>query len=192
MMCINEVPFSTSIVKVKYWISIVACSLINKSFFSILGVFNKSIFFRLDRICEDCYSLFREVELHSLCKWVSCSNHSSNSLSDLYRVPDRKRALSCVLHHAKNIRLSKFISCEARDFNSICISWSTAIPIEHLFPPSRLDSRVHYFNFLSNAILKSLFLPSFHIFFEKGRFPKPLTHEICYFFRLTVPTFERI
>lgn len=40
------------------------------SFFDIdcKGVFNKSIFFRLDRICEDCYSLFREVELHSLCK----------------------------------------------------------------------------------------------------------------------------
>lgn len=32
------------------------------------GVFNKSIFYRLDRICEDCYSLFREPELHSLCK----------------------------------------------------------------------------------------------------------------------------
>uniref|UniRef100_A0A1B0D2X5 Uncharacterized protein n=1 Tax=Phlebotomus papatasi TaxID=29031 RepID=A0A1B0D2X5_PHLPP len=34
------------------------------------GVFNKSIFFRLDRICEDCYSLFREPQLHSLCKYV--------------------------------------------------------------------------------------------------------------------------
>lgn len=42
------------------------------SFFDIecKGVFNKSIFFRLDRICEDCYSLFREPSLHSLCKWV--------------------------------------------------------------------------------------------------------------------------
>ncbi|CAO1407903.1 unnamed protein product [Diamesa serratosioi] len=40
------------------------------SFFDIecKGVFNKSIFFRLDRICEDCYSLFREPSLHSLCK----------------------------------------------------------------------------------------------------------------------------
>uniref|UniRef100_A0A7G3AA75 Putative crustacean chh/mih/gih neurohormone family n=1 Tax=Lutzomyia longipalpis TaxID=7200 RepID=A0A7G3AA75_LUTLO len=40
------------------------------SFFDIecKGVFNKSIFFRLDRICEDCYSLFREPQLHSLCK----------------------------------------------------------------------------------------------------------------------------
>lgn len=49
-------------------------SLLSKRFFfiCILGAFNKSIFFRLDRICEDCYSLFREVELHTLCKWVSC------------------------------------------------------------------------------------------------------------------------
>lgn len=72
-----------------------AGSLILKLFmFCILGVFNKSIFFRLDRICEDCYSLFREVELHSLCKWVSSSNRfvKEESLSDLYRVPDRKRS----------------------------------------------------------------------------------------------------
>lgn len=40
------------------------------SFFDIecKGQFNKSIFFRLDRICEDCYALFREPQLHSLCK----------------------------------------------------------------------------------------------------------------------------
>lgn len=49
-------------------------SICSPHLFCILGVFNKSIFFRLDRICEDCYSLFREVELHSLCKWVSCSS----------------------------------------------------------------------------------------------------------------------
>ncbi|XP_031327411.1 ion transport peptide-like isoform X1 [Photinus pyralis] len=32
------------------------------------GVYDKSIYARLDRICEDCYNLFREPELHSLCK----------------------------------------------------------------------------------------------------------------------------
>lgn len=74
-----------------------------------------------------------------------------------------KRTLSCLASHAKNIRLSKFISCEARDFNSICISWSGRFPLSTFFSPSRLDSRVHYFNFLSNAILKSLFL-SFLLF----------------------------
>ncbi|XP_063700007.1 ion transport peptide-like isoform X3 [Culicoides brevitarsis] len=32
------------------------------------GTFNKSIFYRLDRVCDDCYSLFREPQLHTLCK----------------------------------------------------------------------------------------------------------------------------
>lgn len=41
-----------------------------RSFFDIQckGVYDKSIFARLDRICEDCYDLFREPQLHSLCK----------------------------------------------------------------------------------------------------------------------------
>ncbi|XP_051175032.1 ion transport peptide-like isoform X1 [Leptopilina boulardi] len=32
------------------------------------GVYDKSLFARLDRICEDCYNLFREPQLHLLCK----------------------------------------------------------------------------------------------------------------------------
>ncbi|KAL1501626.1 hypothetical protein ABEB36_006923 [Hypothenemus hampei] len=31
------------------------------------GVYNKQIFARLDRICEDCYNLFREPHILSLC-----------------------------------------------------------------------------------------------------------------------------
>ncbi|XP_021698754.1 ion transport peptide isoform X2 [Aedes aegypti] len=40
------------------------------SFFDIecKGQFNKAIFYRLDRICEDCYSLFREPQILSFCK----------------------------------------------------------------------------------------------------------------------------
>lgn len=43
-----------------------------RSFFDIQckGVYDKSIFARLDRICEDCYNLFREPQLHMLCKYV--------------------------------------------------------------------------------------------------------------------------
>lgn len=46
-----------------------------RSFFDIQckGVYDKSIFARLDRICEDCYNLFREPQLHMLCKYVSLS-----------------------------------------------------------------------------------------------------------------------
>ncbi|XP_072379718.1 CHH-like protein isoform X2 [Diabrotica undecimpunctata] len=32
------------------------------------GVYDKSIFARLDRICEDCYNLFREPSIYSLCR----------------------------------------------------------------------------------------------------------------------------
>ncbi|KAG7199547.1 hypothetical protein KM043_014158 [Ampulex compressa] len=32
------------------------------------GIYDKSIFARLDRICEDCYNLFREPQLHHLCR----------------------------------------------------------------------------------------------------------------------------
>ncbi|RZC33292.1 ion transport peptide [Asbolus verrucosus] len=44
--------------------------LTKRSFFDIQckGVYDKSIFARLDRICEDCYNLFREPQLHSLCR----------------------------------------------------------------------------------------------------------------------------
>ncbi|XP_068892917.1 ion transport peptide isoform X2 [Tenebrio molitor] len=41
-----------------------------RSFFDIQckGVYDKSIFAKLDSICEDCYNLFREPQLHSLCR----------------------------------------------------------------------------------------------------------------------------
>lgn len=45
-------------------------SLSKRSYFDIncKGLYDKSIFARLDRICQDCYSLYREPELHSLCR----------------------------------------------------------------------------------------------------------------------------
>jgi len=41
-----------------------------RSFFDIQckGVYDKGIFARLDRICDDCYNLYREPQLHSLCR----------------------------------------------------------------------------------------------------------------------------
>ncbi|XP_060851819.1 ion transport peptide isoform X2 [Rhopalosiphum padi] len=46
-----------------------------RSFFDIQckGVYDKTIFARLDRVCEDCYNLFREPQLHSLCR-STCFN----------------------------------------------------------------------------------------------------------------------
>ncbi|XP_032289936.1 ion transport peptide isoform X1 [Drosophila virilis] len=40
------------------------------------GIFNKTMFFRLDRICEDCYQLFRETSIHRLCK-ANCFAHQT-------------------------------------------------------------------------------------------------------------------
>ncbi|XP_038211049.1 ion transport peptide-like isoform X2 [Zerene cesonia] len=41
-----------------------------RSFFNLQckGVFDAAIFARLDRICDDCYTLFREPQLYSLCR----------------------------------------------------------------------------------------------------------------------------
>lgn len=32
------------------------------------GVYDKSMFARLDAICDDCYNLFREPIVHQLCR----------------------------------------------------------------------------------------------------------------------------
>ncbi|CAG2108125.1 unnamed protein product, partial [Medioppia subpectinata] len=33
-----------------------------------LGVYDKAKFARLDRVCEECYQLYREPDLHSSCR----------------------------------------------------------------------------------------------------------------------------
>ena len=33
-----------------------------------LGIYDKAKFTRLDRICEECYQLYREPELHGMCR----------------------------------------------------------------------------------------------------------------------------
>ncbi|EFX63566.1 hypothetical protein DAPPUDRAFT_307029 [Daphnia pulex] len=35
---------------------------------SCKGLYDKSIFYRLNRICHDCFSLYRSPELHTLCR----------------------------------------------------------------------------------------------------------------------------
>ncbi|CAH0696077.1 unnamed protein product [Spodoptera exigua] len=41
-----------------------------RSFFTLecKGVYDAAIFARLDRICDDCYNLFREPQLYNLCR----------------------------------------------------------------------------------------------------------------------------
>lgn len=151
--------------------------------FCILGVFNKSIFFRLDRICEDCYSLFREVELHSLCKWVLGSNLFrqlfirflprffsvlSSSLTSF--LPPITSELSRFNMFCITQRISDYLDtfCDVgHRFNLHFFRGKLGFPFsEHLFPPS-WAYRVNYFNFLSNSILKIsqlfIFLASFFL-----------------------------
>lgn len=33
-----------------------------------LGVYDKAKFARLDRVCEECYQLYREPEIHTACR----------------------------------------------------------------------------------------------------------------------------
>lgn len=56
-----------------------------RSFFDIQckGVYDKTIFAKLDRICEDCYNLFREPQVHSLCMWVVRVNCTQSEISNL-------------------------------------------------------------------------------------------------------------
>ena len=48
-------------------------SVSKRSYFDIncKGLYDMSSFARLDRICRDCYSLYREPELHTLCRYYS-------------------------------------------------------------------------------------------------------------------------
>ncbi|KAJ0173937.1 hypothetical protein K1T71_010083 [Dendrolimus kikuchii] len=41
-----------------------------RSFFTLecKGIYDAAIFARLDRICDDCYNLFREPQLYTLCR----------------------------------------------------------------------------------------------------------------------------
>ncbi|RWS28574.1 Ion transport peptide-like protein [Leptotrombidium deliense] len=41
-----------------------------RSFASLgcLGVYNKATFAKLDRVCDDCYQLYRDDDLHQLCR----------------------------------------------------------------------------------------------------------------------------
>lgn len=46
-------------------------SLQKRSFVQLgcMGKFDRSKFARLDTICEDCYQLYREPDIHSFCRW---------------------------------------------------------------------------------------------------------------------------
>ncbi|XP_046431562.1 ion transport peptide isoform X2 [Neodiprion pinetum] len=54
------------------------------------GVYDRSLFARLDRICEDCYNLFREPQLHSLCRQDCFSTQYFTSCIQVLLLEDEK------------------------------------------------------------------------------------------------------
>ncbi|XP_059352356.1 CHH-like protein isoform X2 [Daphnia carinata] len=67
-------------------------SLSKRSFFDIncKGLYDKSIFARLDRICQDCYSLYREPELHTLCRKNCFTTNYFKGCLDALLINDEK------------------------------------------------------------------------------------------------------
>ncbi|GFV11773.1 ion transport peptide-like [Trichonephila clavipes] len=39
-----------------------------------MGVYDKAKFARLDRVCEECYQLFREPDVHTLCRTATAGS----------------------------------------------------------------------------------------------------------------------
>ena len=47
-----------------------AANLHKRSFVSLgcMGVYDKAKFARLDRVCEECYQMFRDPDIHAMCR----------------------------------------------------------------------------------------------------------------------------
>ncbi|XP_018327517.1 ion transport peptide-like isoform X1 [Agrilus planipennis] len=75
--------------------------LAKRSFFDIecKGVYDKSIFARLDRICEDCYNLFREPELHSLCRRNCFTTDYFKGCLDVLQLQDEMEQFQLMIKH---------------------------------------------------------------------------------------------
>ncbi|KAL1462380.1 hypothetical protein WDU94_014218 [Cyamophila willieti] len=66
-----------------------------RSFFDIQckGVYDKSIFARLDRICEDCYDLFRAPQIHTLCRKDCFTSDYFKGCVDVLQLTDEADSL---------------------------------------------------------------------------------------------------
>jgi hypothetical protein len=47
-----------------------------------MGVYDKSKFARLDRVCEECYQMFRDPDIHSMCRYVSTISSNNDGHCD--------------------------------------------------------------------------------------------------------------
>lgn len=52
------------------------------------GIYDKSVFARVDQICEDCYNIFREPKLHSICRQDCFTSDYFKGCVDILRLTD--------------------------------------------------------------------------------------------------------
>ncbi|GIY15281.1 ion transport peptide-like [Caerostris extrusa] len=60
-----------------------------------MGVYDKAKFARLDRVCEECYQLFRESDVHTLCR-SNCFKNNFFTQCGCPAAPERSAAIG---HH---------------------------------------------------------------------------------------------
>ena len=41
------------------------------------GRYDTAIYTTLDNICEDCYNLYKEPDVHSMCRWVNVKDNKN-------------------------------------------------------------------------------------------------------------------
>ncbi|KAJ8669365.1 hypothetical protein QAD02_000624 [Eretmocerus hayati] len=75
---------------VQYW-SPVFSSVIREN--ECKGVYDKSIFAKLDRICVDCYNLFREPQLHNQCRHKCFTTDYFEGCIDVLMLQDQKEKI---------------------------------------------------------------------------------------------------
>ncbi|XP_055379661.1 ion transport peptide-like isoform X1 [Condylostylus longicornis] len=67
------------------------------------GTFNKALFYRLDRICEDCYQLFRETTVHRLCKESCFTTQYFKACVDALHLNDEIETIKFNVKHLNGV-----------------------------------------------------------------------------------------
>lgn len=60
------------------------------------GMYDLSIFTKLNRICEDCFNLYHDAEIHELCRWVSYRAFAWLTYSQKYSIEGYSKASTCL------------------------------------------------------------------------------------------------
>ena len=112
-----------------------ASNLHKRSFASLgcMGDYDKAKFARLDRVCDECYQMFREPDVHSMCRWVNYSKTWRLKLEpDLIFVSNTSLLLTSIdvcRHPICVLRFLDFISIMPLTWHYSSSSWDEVIMI---------------------------------------------------------------